>query len=71
MSQPTANSIMPIIHCLSKDQQEELLQQLEKIVKPKQTKKPRKKRASVYDNLDPIFWPENHEVLVADIMHGK
>ena len=67
MSQLTANSLLPLFSALS---QEEKLAFAEKVNALVEKPKPKKKRKTVFDSIDPIFWPENHEMLVADIMHG-
>ncbi|TXK73923.1 hypothetical protein [Mesonia sp. HuA40] len=68
MSQLTANSVMPIVSSLPKEEKALLLQRLKEMIGA--APKAKKKRKSVYDNVDPIFWPENHEMLVAEIMNN-
>lgn len=68
MSQLTANSIMPLISALPEEEQYALAEKLNKVLDRKAAPK---KKKSVYDDLPAKFRPENRDMLVAEIIHGR
>lgn len=70
MSGLTASSLLPLFSALPEEEQHVFAEKIDKMLKKKDTPPPLKKRKSVWDNIDPIFHPENQEALVTEIMHG-
>ena len=59
--------VYAIFKALDQDEKENFVDLLSKEdIKPKKRKYPK-----VYDNLPEKFHPENREILIAEIMHGK
>ncbi len=73
MSHFSADTVMPIFLALPPEEQLVFLENAQKLVKKKDTPKPKKKTTidKVCEKLGEMYRPGNEEMLIAHLMHNK
>jgi hypothetical protein len=70
MSALTANTILPLISALPDSEKRVLADHLKALLNTP-AKRDSKKPPKGYKNIPEKFWPQNQEMLIHDILHGK
>jgi hypothetical protein len=70
MSTLSANTILPLLSALPDSEKRVLAEKLNELLNQPE-KRDSTKPPKGYENIPPKFWPQNKELLIHDLLHGK